>query len=253
MLRGFYSAASGMLYQQKKLNSIANNIGNLNTTGYKRESVVPTTFEQEYLHRLEYGKYTKAGANATPMVLVDDVVTDYEMGAFGQTGRTVDMALESEGFFVVDVDGEYMLTRNGNFAIDEEGYLVLPGAGRVQGMQGDIMVQNVNFTVQPNGTIVSDLGGVVDTLYVAVPGEDVELERQLNGLYASKEESLDTAGVYVPIENPKVLQGVLERSNVDMNREITAMVEAQRNFNTVNAAISIVDRLNEKTAMLASV
>ena len=59
--------------------------------------------------------------------------------------------------------------------------------------------------------------------------------------------------MYVPIENPKVLQGVLERSNVDMNREITAMVEAQRNFNTVNAAISIVDRLNEKTAMLASV
>ena len=247
MFSGFYTAASGMLTQQKILNTQANNLANLKTPGFKGERVVTTTFEQEFLNRLENGRYTPVGHGA-PMVLAEDVRTQYDSSVLEQTARELDLAIDGEGFFTIHTsDDRDMLTRNGSFAIDEEGYLVLPGLGRVQGYKGDIRVENNKFLVSDDGVVISENGREIDSLLISVPAEETKLEKFPNGMYAADKTGLTDDGLEF-IDRPRVKQGFLERSNVDMNRELTAMIETQRNFQSCNNALKIIDTMNQKTA-----
>ncbi len=245
MLTGFYTATSGMLTQQRTLNVHANNLNNLNTPGFKSEKVVTTTFQQEFLNRLEGGVYTPVGHGA-PLVTVEDIRTKFDSSMLERTDRALDFAIEGEGFFTVRSGERDMLTRNGNFAIDEEGYLILRGIGRVQGYKGDIHVRTSKFTITPDGEILDEKERVIDSFLISIPAEDTKLEKYPNGLFAADETGLPDDGLEF-IDMPRILQGVTERSNVDINREMTAMIETQRNFQSCNNALKIIDTMNQKT------
>lgn len=246
MFTGFYTAASGMLTQQRTLNVHANNLNNINTPGFKSEKVVTTNFKQEFLNRLEGGVYTPIG-HGSPIVAVEDIRTKFDSSMLERTDRALDFAIEGEGFFTVRSGDRDMLTRNGNFAIDEEGYLILRGIGRVQGYKGDIHVRTAKFTITPDGEILDDEERVIDSFLISIPAEDTKLEKYPNGLFAADKTGLPDDGLEF-IEMPRILQGVTERSNVDINREMTAMIETQRNFQSCNNALKIIDTMNQKTA-----
>ena len=246
MLRGFYTAASGILQQERTIAVLSNNLVNANTPGYRASRVVSTTFEHEFITRIENNNTQQIG-KAAPIRLVSDVPVRFDSSSLEESGRPFDVAINGEGFFVVestDESGGRYLTRNGNFDIDDEGYLVLRGTGRVMGQNGPIQLPGSNFTVGPNGTIYDDFTGYeIDTLSLVLPGEDVRLKLTRDGVYTAD----DIEGL-PQMEAPQVIQGYTERSNIDLTQEYTMVMEAQRAFQACSTALQIIDRLNQKAA-----
>ncbi|NLP26070.1 MAG: flagellar hook-basal body protein [Clostridiales bacterium] len=245
MLSGFYTASSGMLVQQRNLNIISNNLVNSQTTGYKSERLIATTFDQEFLTRIEKNNTEQIGVGSA-VSLVDDVITNFSGSSLDETGYPFDMAIVGEGFFNIQGEERQYMTRNGSFNIDQEGYLVLSGIGRVLGQNGAINLNgSSDFMVSNDGSIFSSDGQYLDRLLITMPAENANMIKYNNGLYSA-------SGV-VELNNATVYQNVLERSNTDMNLEYTRLIEAQRAFSSCSSALRIIDQMNAKAATLASI
>ncbi len=240
MLNGFYTIASGVMTKQNEIDVIGNNLVNLNTPGYKTERAITSTFEQELAIRLEGQNVTDFDMSMATSVIISDIQTIFSDGLMSETNRTLDIAISGEGFFeVTGYDGQQYLTRNGQFDIDEEGYLILPSIGRVQGSNGDINVGTDKITVTNDGAITTLEGVAVDTLSILTPTEGSELTKFANNMYTLADgELVDGTG--------EIIQGVIELSNVDMNLEMTKLIEAQRGFQNCSSALQIMDALNSK-------
>ncbi|MEA5010144.1 MAG: flagellar hook-basal body protein [Angelakisella sp.] len=242
MLSGFYTAASGMLLQQRTLNVLSNNMANVQTPGFRVERVVSTTFKEALVQRTE-GMNKQIIGSATPVKIIEDVPSNFDPSSLENTGRPFDIAINGEGYFNIQVGEQQMLTRNGNFDMDEEGYLVLRGAGRVLGEDGPIQVETSAFYVAPDGTIYDDENREIDKLLVTYPQEDAQLNKFINGLY-----TIDNPELNAPVEDATIMQGTIEQSNIDLNREYTLVMEAQRAFQACSTALRLVDEMNQKTA-----
>ncbi len=258
MSNSFYTAASSMLNAQRKLGVLSGNIANIKTPGYRAQNLVTSTFEQEMLIRLEKGNSEKIGSGA-PIQIVDAVPTSFDPSALQQTERPFDLAINGEGYFNVqglqqanteDEDalqdeeqrGDIYLTRNGSFDLDSQGFLVLKGVGRVQGTGGDIQLNSSNFIVERNGDIYQD-GKRIDRLLITKPAEDDTPIHFGKGVFRISDYENNQ-----PVNDVDVLQKTLEASNVDINREMTRVMEAQRALQAASTAMKIVDRMNQSAA-----
>ncbi len=244
MLKGFYTAASGIFMQQRTLNTLSNNITNASTPGARSARLVSTTFEQEMTRRLDGGGSEVIGSQS-PIRIVDTVYTDYDSSFLEETGRPFDFAIAGEGFFSIAQGEQIGYTRNGNFDIDEEGFLELRGVGRVLGENGEIYLGTSDFTVRDDGTVFDSLGNEVDKLRLRVPADFDDFQQMTNGLFINNNEEGAVDNINgMPFS---VMQGHYERSNIDMNREYTLLMEAQRNFQSCSAALQMIDSINQKT------
>ena len=242
MLTGFYTIASGMLSQQRNLDVIGNNLVNAETPGFRTERMVFTTFEHELMIRKE--AYSRTGiGSASPITLADDVITLHHSGLFQETGFPYDIAIDGPGYFVVQGNAaQPYLTRGGQFNMDTEGYLILPGVGRVMGENGPILVKNALFTVLGNGQVNNDAGRRIDNLQIVSPPLVDDMIRLNNGMYQIRE------GVQTePSDSYRLHQGVVEKSNVDYNREITTFMEVQRAFQACSSALQMYDAINRRS------
>lgn len=239
MLRGYYSAASGILVQQRNLNVIGNNITNASTVGYRAQRVIQSTFDQEVVSRYENGKYTTIGTGSQTNV-VDTVETNFNESSIYETENPFDMAIISEGFFNISGDnGQTFMTRNGCFNIDAQGYLVLDGIGRVQGENGDIYVGGSDFSMDSLGNIYDINGNFAGKLRITIPAEEAQTIKMENGLFVTDN--------VTDAEVPKVINYGYERSNVNMNDEYTRLIEAQAAFRACSTALSMIDQMNGKS------
>lgn len=252
MLRGFYTAASGVWSQEKNLNNIANNISNASTVGYKKDNLILGTFGEHMTLRMNaYQRtgYEEIGPDLY-MQVADAKYTNYAQGGFEATTRPMDLSIMGDGFFVVvGEDGEELLTRDGQFSLDEEGYLVLPGFGRVQGENGDLEIGTSAMTVDRAGTVyIANEDGEaedIDKLLIAIPDDYATLEKSRNGLYTA-------AGGYTAATEettPTVRQYQLERSNVNMADEMTRMLASQRSLQSCSQIVKMYDEIADKTAV----
>jgi len=246
MERGFYTAASGLLSQQKSINIMSNNIANATTVGYKNQTAVSSTFGDHLLSRLNAGNAESSATvgSSTYMNITETEHTDFTQGNFESTGRAVDLAIQGNGFFLLkNSEGKEFLTRNGQFAIDAEGYLVLPGAGYVMNDGNDkIQLETTEFTVTKTGAIMIG-SDEADKLYIAVPEDGEGLDHVANGVFANEK------GYTQAEENTNaVLQGVVEKSNVDLAREMSSVISGQNHFQSCSQILKIFDRINEITA-----
>ena len=239
MLRGYYSAASGILVQQRNLNVIGNNITNASPVGYRAQRVIQSTFDQEVVSRYENGKYTTIGTGSQTNV-VDTVETNFNESSIYETENPFDMAIISEGFFNISGDnGQTFMTRNGCFNIDAQGYLVLDGIGRVQGENGDIYVGGSDFSMDSLGNIYDINGNFAGKLRITIPAEEAQTIKMENGLFVTDN--------VTDVEVPKVINYGYERSNVNMNDEYTRLIEAQAAFRACSTALSMIDQMNGKS------
>ena len=240
MLRGYYSAASGMLVSERNLNVIGQNIVNSQTAGYRAQRVVQSTFDQELVTRYEGGEYTRIG-DASQTNLVETVDTIVNEASVYETENPYDMAILSDGYFNVNgAEGRTFMTRNGSFSLDEEGYLQLEGVGRVQGENGDIYVGGNNFNMDYLGNIYDINGNFSGRLLITRPAEGSQLLKFNNGLFITDNVE--------QVENAEVMNYGYERSNVDMNDEYTRLMEAQAGFKACSTALSTINQLNMKSA-----
>lgn len=258
MYQGFYNLASGMLTQSRNLNVIGNNMVNIQTPGYKKDTMVSTTFGEELLYRT--GKTYKE--NPVPLATVskirtaDQTYVDYQQGSINQTGNHYDFAIGGNGFFVVETGQGQCYTRNGSFSVDAEGFLAFQNVGRVLGTDGQpIAIDNENFTVDSQGTLhVSE----------ETNGGTGEEEDRILGTIAIVDfpdyEGLhkEDYGVFTTNQNPELVQPdgeettllwqTLEDSNVDMVEEMTAMMSSQRALQSAAQVLKMYDQLMGKAA-----
>jgi flagellar basal-body rod protein FlgG len=249
MVRGFYEAASGVLAQQRNFNVISSNIANVTTTGYKAEGVIGSSFAAHLVARIGDGLIFERRniGPATFFTTNIDEYTDFTQGSIEGTGRELDMALVGEGFFMIDSEtmGE-VLTRNGQFSVDAEMNLVLPGIGLVLDEGGSpITLDSSSITVDAEGAVrYTDGDGGEDDEVARIGVYSVEdvgaLESAGKGFYRS-DVSPDVAmtGTY------RLVQGSIEKSNVNMAMEMSRVMAGQNLYNACTQVVKMYDQLNE--------
>lgn len=244
MLRGFYTAASGILLQERTLDVLTNNIANARTPGFRASRVVSTTFDHELLTRIEGVNTGRIGVGS-PIRRVEDVLVKFDPNSLEETGRPYDMALDGVGYFNIQTeDGTQYLTRNGAFDVDENNFLVLPGVGQVMGEEGPIELTTSDFTVDPDGTIYDALGEEAGKLLLTIPPEGTKIEQAANGLF-----TVEDMAANLPVDaTTQVAQKWLERNNIDLNQEYTMVMAAQRAFQANSSALQIIDNIDQKAA-----
>lgn len=249
MFSGYYTIASGIMTRQREIDVIGNNLVNSQTSGYKAGRMVTSAFEQELLTRREAGKnYSLGSTSGATAAIVDKVITQYNSGDLKETGRNLDAAINGEGFFnVVLPSGKVCLTRSGSFVVDAEGNLSLSGIGSILGKNGTIKVGNADIKISDNGAVFDGNGNYVDTFLVTKPNNYDNLQKLNNGTFVAENGNTQIA------DNYSVVQGRLELSNVDLNRELTNMIRAQREFQSCSSALQINDAMNRKAVQIAGV
>lgn len=243
MLSGYYTIASGMMTNQKDLDVISNNLLNLETAGFRAERPVISAFEKEMMTvSSSAGQKVLGDGVGAPVTVVSGEQTSFAQGDIEPTGRSLDLAIDGAGFFeIAGEDGTIFLTRSGNFDLDTEGYLVLPGTGRVLGEDGYLKASDAGAEIAPDGTLSSPSGKSLGKLLVVSPEDNASLTRTRNGLFTSE-------GALTSSEAYQLVQGSLEKSNVDLNVELTNLVAAQRAFQSCSSALSTVDMMNRRAA-----
>lgn len=250
MLRGLYTSALGMTSQMNRMDVVSNNLANVNTTGYKKDTAVTTTFADVLAKRThdieDMGWVTPRDVGGiTYGPFVNEVYTDFEQGAFETTGNEFDIGLSGSGYFVVsktDRGGntQELMTRDGAFTRTAEGYLVTKDGGRVQGQNGDILLANGIVTIEPNGDILVN-SEYVDKLRT-VDFEDHTTLRKTGDNYLmrtdkSVEKDCEAA----------TLQGVLELSNVNTVEEMVEMITVNRAYEANQKAIQTIDNVLQRS------
>lgn len=247
MLQGFYTAASGVLMQQRNLNLIGNNLANVQTPGYRTSRLLSTTFEQTMLARLEGNQSGRIGTGE-PIRIVSEVDDIWTPGGVEETDRPFDLAITGTGFFNIQGEGgQVYITRDGQFDIDDEGFLVLREEGRVLGTNGaPIQLGTSNIAVDAEGVITNSITGAqLGQLAITVPPANAEIIETRNTLYQV------AGGPGAQSAQPMVVQGGYENSNVNLTDETTAMIAAQRNFATAAQALQFIDETYAKAVNIA--
>lgn len=242
MTRGFYTLGSSMLTQNRTLSAISNNIANVKTTGFKKDSIMTTTFGDMLMSRMD-GNKTGLG-NVSMLRTADVSATIHSQGSLQDSERTLDFALLGEGFFSVQgKDGEMVYTRNGSFNLDDAGYLYLDGVGRVMGENGAIFLGTDKVQGDEYGNITNSAGRRLGKLAISNFEDYNELLKVGEGLYS---------GNAIRSTNATLKWKALEGSNVEIGQEMTNSIATQRILQSVSQALKMYDTtLNTAVTQIA--
>ncbi|MBR3562171.1 MAG: flagellar hook-basal body protein [Oscillospiraceae bacterium] len=239
MFKGFYNLTSGMLTQGKNLDVIANNMSNAATAGFKTDRYTFSTFEEVMWNRVGNmdKKYTELG-NQSWITAPSKLYTDFEQGAIEETGQPLDFAIEGDGFFALENrDGERIYTRNGNFSLDNEGYLWLSGFGRVLDRNGQtIQLYTDRIDGDSSGNLRAESGAYLGTIGVFRFEDNGELKKNDYGFFTSETDGALTTDV-------KIHNRWVERSNIDLVQQMTGMITAERAYQSAAEITKIYDDL----------
>jgi flagellar basal-body rod protein FlgF len=222
---GLYISAEGAHAQTKRMEVLANNLANVDTPGFKRElTMCQARLAEETLRgndRPGSGSVNDVGGG----VWVAGTETDHSQGTLKRTGLPTDMAINGDGFFVVDQKGQSFLTRAGNFAVNAEGILVNQAGDPVMSDEGTPIEINpfTPWRVSPEGAIEQDGGKTM--LAIVQPNGPGDLIKHGENFFRSLVEPQP-----VPPETREVRQGYLEMSGVRPTLEMLELIETSRAF-----------------------
>jgi len=220
---------------RNQLNVVANNLANMNTTGFKSQRL---HFE-EYLMPVAEATAFQRGDRTYSYVLDYAASSDFGAGAISLTQNAFDVAIEGEGFFVIGGPEGERFTRSGAFHLDATGQMVTADGRPVLGEGGPFVftAEDGDVTIAEDGTVSTELG-VKGRLRVVTFEDPQALDRIGDNLFAG--EAPQAA------ERIRVLQGAVEKSNVSGVVEMTRMIEITRNYTTVSKMLSDGDDLLRK-------
>ena len=248
MVKGFYNLTSGMLTQRRTLDVISTNMSNVSTIGYKADTLLSSTFDEALLSRTgnEDKAYPEGLADTSMARIPRETVTNFDIGNLRPSYSPLDFAIISDGFFQVqNENGEVRYTRNGSFNLDNQGYLILPGMGRVMGTNGPIQVDTDDLTIDSQGRITSaEDGRYFGTLDVVDFADYGELTKVTGGVF--------TTGAAPMGSNAVVTQKFLEDSNVNLAEQMTAMMSSQRVLQGSAQILRMYDQLISRATALGS-
>lgn len=256
MVRGLYQNASSMMYLLDKLDAVAHNIANTDTSGYKRKSVffrqlidaqqaleknaVQLRLDDENGRVQGYAKDHCCRPWGKDFQFDGDIstYTDYSAGNIKETGNPLDVALAGDGFFGVQTPDGVGYTRDGQFKIDANGVLVNADGYPIMGEAGPITVSGSKVDISETGEIAVD-GTVVNRLMIRT-FDAANLSRIRDALYRPDENTPGTEA------NARVEQGYLETSNVNAVREMVEMIQVNRHYEANSRVMTTIDRSIER-------
>jgi flagellar basal-body rod protein FlgF len=256
--KGIYAAVSGAMAQSSRLDTIANNLANVNTTSFKKDRQVfseyLTSFEKpsdviqvpRVPASIESFYDMQGGDNA--YVNPAGTYTNFEQGGLRATGSPLDVAIEGKGFLEVMTPQGLRWTRNGGLQVDNGGRLVTKeGHPVLKEGQGDpaqrlIQVGSRNVTISERGEVFEG-GNAVGRLALVDFAKADDLQKVGNSLYTLKSNAKSQP---VPSEEGRIHQGFIEASNVNVVEEMTDMISANRVFEATQKAIKGHDQMDDK-------
>lgn len=263
-VQSLYTAATGMQAMETKLDVIANNLANVNTTAFKRAR---TNFEDLFYRQIRLpgsqdaqGNYTPDGIAVGLGVRVQSTQTDFGQGAFNTTNNPLDLAIEGRGFFMVQdpSTGQFQYTRAGNFAVNSNGQLVIGSAQTGRLVQPQITFPQdatnivispeglVNYT-QPGNTQLQQAGQLQLATFINPEG----LLKQGENLFQDTISSGTAQQVNPGQQGAGMLrEGTLEMSNVEPVRELVDLITTQRSFELNSQAVQASDQVLQLIANL---
>lgn len=242
MLKGLYTAASGMVAEMTRTDVISNNLANANTTGYKKDLAVNKSFAELLLSKVEGQEARQEVGGVGTGVFVEQIIPAFSQGTFKDTGNTLDLALEGDGFFVVETPQGERYTRDGSFHFDQEGYLATASGYRVLGERGTINNQGNNFksiVINANGELFID-NNRIDRIRVVDFGDKSVLQKEGNSLWTANEEGQGLGA------ETRVRQGALEGANVNPISEMVNLITATRAYEINQKMIQTQDASLDK-------
>lgn len=239
MMKGFYNLTSGMASQQNRLNVVANNMTNISTAGYKAEHYTDRTFDEVMVSRIgniDKSHYQTMETYQSHILAPDHLYTDFIQGSLEETNLPLDFAIQGEGFFAIQTVDGVAYTRAGSFTLDNEGYLCLSELGRVLDREGNpIQLPTDKLDVDAQGNLSTQGGEYLATLGVYMFPDNGELERTPYGLFTGEGAQLNDQVV--------IHHKWVERSNVNMIKEMVNMMTTQRALQSAAQLSKIYDQV----------
>lgn len=248
MIRGLYTAASGMMAQKIKQETIANNLSNLDTSGYKKDSSIFHSFPDMLLSSVQ----RETGFPFRPPVgcfnlgvLVEENFTLHTQGGLYATDNPLDFALEGEGFFTVRTPEGIRYTRSGHFLRDVNGNLVTPQGYFVLGEdENPLVIPSEKVGVDKSGVIAYERERVGRFMLTRFENPET-LRKEGHNLFAV---SPNTQAADPEELNTGISQGFLEGANIDLVDEISQALTAMRVYEVNQKVLQAQDELLGKSA-----
>ena len=256
MLRGYYTAASGMLAQMQRQQVLTNNIANANTPGYKADETSMRSFKNVLIDRLGTTSMNKTLGPLSTGVYLQEGIPDFSLGPLTETGKATDVALvpgqvptnQNTGlpgtlFLSVQLaDGTVHYTRNGNLAVDALGRLETSDGNLLLGTDDQpITVNSEDFQVAADGRIYEN-GQVTGQLNIAYAQDVTQMVKEGNGLYkAGNNGDLLPSAIGNPQISYSIKQGFLEQSNVSPEEAMTDLMNTYRSFQANQQVLKAYD------------
>lgn len=245
MLKGLYTAYTGMINEQHRMDTMTNNLANANTVGYKKEGATSQSFDSVLALKIKdesigLQNVKRLGYN-NPGVKIGENYTDYTQGSFRVTDNTYDLALAGEGFFVIEFTNKAgetstMYTRAGQFTLNREGYLVTEDGDYVLDTQNRRIRLNtlIDSKIRSDGTI-SQNGVDVARIQVADFEDYNYLEKYGETYYRPIEGATRING------DAEVKSGYLEMANVQIVSEMVNLISITRAYESNQKIIQTYD------------
>ena len=260
-MRSLSIGATGMLAQQLNVEVIANNIANMNTTGFKRQRAEFQDLLYQNVERMgvtssDAGTIVPTGVQVGVGVKAGSVYRVTEQGSFTQTQNPYDVAIQGEGYFIVQLpDGRDAYTRAGNFSLSaegqivtEDGFTVAPGISvPADAVSISVNRQGVVQAIMADGSAPQDLGALEMARFVNPAGLEAIGD---NAFLETPASGTANRGLPGAVGFGTVMQNFLEASNVNAVTEISALITAQRAYEMNSKAIQTSDQMLQRLGQL---
>ena len=253
MQDGVFSGLFGALTTEHRMNMIANNLANVNTHGYKRDTVAFKDTMSYYAHDeireplmncRSKPLFPEPKNLARPRLAVSQ--TDFAQGSLHYTGNPLDVAIAGDAFFKFETPQGEFLSRQGGFLLSADGTLVTPRGYPVMGTAGNIVIPQGtrHVHIAEDGQVFADDVPLGAFALVTVT-DPRSLEKQGHNMYRLRQGSSDAERPIAPGE-AKVAQGYMEKANVEVVYEMVNMIEVQRLFEAYQKVMQSSDTLDRE-------
>ncbi|MCX4295731.1 MAG: flagellar basal-body rod protein FlgF [Lachnospiraceae bacterium] len=258
MLRGLYTAYTGMRNEQYRMDIMSNNLANADTTGFKKEGSTSQAYAEVMAVKIkdvsENPNTPKRLGNMSLGVKIGETYTDFSQGSLRDTGNTYDIAIGGSGFFNIEFTNKAgetstKYTRDGGFTITKDGYLVTKDGDYVLGENGRIQLSTTA------GTTVFDRSGNIfqdNRLVASLKITDFEDTNYLTH-YGETMWDAKEGAVQQDAEDAQIYQGYLEMSNASVVKEMVNMITISRQYESNQKMLTTFDESLEKSMALSKV
>ncbi len=230
-----YIALSRQMALWKQMDIVSNNMANMNTSGYKQDEAVFSSFVTRTKNAEGFGRI--------PVYFTQDygIFKDFREGAIVQTGNTFDLALQGDAFFAVETAGGERYTRKGQFTLDGNGQLVTSEGNAVMSENNEpffFAPGETEISIAENGEVSTE-NGVIGRLKLVSFADNQKLLKVADTMF----ENTQGNGMVINPQEVRVVQGAVEKSNVDPISEMTRLIKLQRSYEMVQ---SMIDEEHER-------